>query len=224
MCCKLSCLGGTLADRISKHVHENLREKADSAHSFLADSSSQLLPSRVSTPSPVELPKLDYLEALRCAEALAEALRYLHDEADSERVIMHRDLKPDNVGFLADGTLQLIDFGLVTSTPRPSADSSSVLPRYEMTGHTGSLRYMAPEVALEKPYNHSVDTYSFAIIVWEMLARKKPFTGLGREAFHALVAVGGERPPIDKRTHPDLASLLQVQRARSFFLLIECIT
>ena len=35
-----------------------------------------------------------------------------------------------------------------------------------MTGNTGSVRYMAPEVALDLPYNHSVDVYSFSILVW----------------------------------------------------------
>jgi len=120
---------------------------------------------------------------------------YLHDEADANKVILHRDLKPDNVGFLAEGSLQLFDFGLATSVPRQptsseskgddssgGGDSSSscagggggcvglgsgvVLPRYRMTGHTGSVRYMAPEVATDMPYNQAVDTYSFAMILW----------------------------------------------------------
>jgi serine/threonine protein kinase len=103
----------------------------------------------------------------------------LHDEADAANVLLHRDLKPDNVGFLADGSLQLFDFGLATSVPRqkgpPAAEcgegggglgAGAVLPRYRMTGHTGSVRYMAPEVATDLPYNQAVDTYSFAMILW----------------------------------------------------------
>ena len=44
--------------------------------------------------------------ALQCGLELAEALRYCHDEAVPGFRLMHRDLKPDNIGFLADGQLQ----------------------------------------------------------------------------------------------------------------------
>ena len=37
---------------------------------------------------------------------------------------------------------------------------------------------MAPEVALDKPYNQAVDVYSFSMILWEMLHRKKPYVGM----------------------------------------------
>jgi serine/threonine protein kinase len=46
-----------------------------------------------------------------------------------------------------------------------------------MTGMTGSPRYMAPEVALANHYNESCDTYSFAILLWEMMALQIPFWG-----------------------------------------------
>lgn len=44
-----------------------------------------------------------------------------------------------------------------------------------MTGSTGTPRYMSPEVALEKPYNESCDTYSFCILLWEILALNTAF-------------------------------------------------
>ena len=49
-----------------------------------------------------------------------------------------------------------------------------------MTGNTGSLRYMAPEVALKKPYNEKADVYSFAIMLWQMARDKVPFKGMTR--------------------------------------------
>jgi len=60
-------------------------------------------------------------------------------------------LKPDNIGFTEDMQLKLFDFGLV-SWGKKRSHSAEV---YELTGFTGSLRYMAPEVivALEKVIN-----------------------------------------------------------------------
>ena len=46
-----------------------------------------------------------------------------------------------------------------------------------MTGNTGSLRYMAPEVVLDLPYNETVDTFSFGIVVWTIAMNKLPFRG-----------------------------------------------
>lgn len=60
--------------------------------------------------------------ALACAGQLAEALRYLHEEQplpDCRSRILHRDLKPDNIGFLATtGALVLLDFGLAHTWQR----------------------------------------------------------------------------------------------------------
>jgi serine/threonine protein kinase len=39
---------------------------------------------------------------------------------------------------------------------------------FKLSGNTGSLRYMAPEVALEKAYNHKVDVYSYGILLWQV--------------------------------------------------------
>jgi serine/threonine protein kinase len=83
-------------------------------------------------------------------------------------------LKPDNVGFTSDGELKLFDFGLVTCV-RSRVNSNAA---YEMTGYTGSLRYMAPEVALRLPYTEKVDVYSFAIMVWQMARDRVPFKGI----------------------------------------------
>ena len=79
---------------------------------------------------------------------------YLHSRCHPGASIIHRDLKPDNVGFSADGTLKLFDLGLCTCV-RTIVDDQP----YAMTGCTGSLRYMAPEVTLRLPYTEKVDVY-----------------------------------------------------------------
>jgi serine/threonine protein kinase len=60
----------------------------------------------------------------------------------------------------------------------------------------GSPRYMAPEVALEKPYNGTCDSYSFAIMLWQMLALRTPFELYTMKSLKAKVWQGGKRPAI----------------------------
>lgn len=69
--------------------------------------------------------------------------------------------------------------------------------RYDMTGNTGSRRYMAPEVAKDQDYNESVDVYSFGILLWELCAAEKPFYGYGSGKHMQEVVLGGERPKLD---------------------------
>eukprot|EP00591_Stephanopyxis_turris_P007886 CAMPEP_0195527192 /NCGR_PEP_ID=MMETSP0794_2-20130614/28704_1 /TAXON_ID=515487 /ORGANISM="Stephanopyxis turris, Strain CCMP 815" /LENGTH=334 /DNA_ID=CAMNT_0040658053 /DNA_START=85 /DNA_END=1086 /DNA_ORIENTATION=+ len=86
---------------------------------------------------------------------LASALTYLHF-----RRIMHRDLKPENIGFDIRGDVKIFDFGLARDLPPKDNET------YKLTGKTGSLLYMAPEVFYKKPYNETADIYSFGIIIW----------------------------------------------------------
>ena len=55
----------------------------------------------------------------------------------------------------------MIDFGVAKAIPKASCPSE----KYAMTGGTGSMRYMAPEVALGKPYNEKVDVYSKCVSI-----------------------------------------------------------
>mmetsp|Transcript_83482 Transcript_83482/g.235372 ORF Transcript_83482/g.235372 Transcript_83482/m.235372 type:complete len:208 (+) Transcript_83482:1091-1714(+) len=98
-----------------------------------------------------------YCEILDHALSLARALEYLHQAADPTLMTIHRDLKPDNIGFDQAGNLKLFDFGLAAQVPREVEEYSNDevgtggggrrLPRYRLTGQTGSVRYMAPEVS-----------------------------------------------------------------------------
>lgn len=127
--------------------------------------------------------------------------------------LIHRWVNPTNVsnfssryiGFSLDGTVKIIDFGLskILENSDPSSDEL-----YNMSGETGSLRYMAPEVAEANPYNHKADVYSFGMILWELNAGKKPFQGLSRELFYERVVHGGERPSMNKKWPPELCKLI----------------
>jgi serine/threonine protein kinase len=82
--------------------------------------------------------------------------------------------KPDNVGFDASGEVKLFDFGLAKRLD-PNDKTENQL--YLLTGNTGSLRYMAPEVALCEAYDHRVDAYSFGILFWQICSLTTPYMG-----------------------------------------------
>ena len=79
---------------------------------------------------------------------------------------------------------------------------------YEMSGGTGSRRFMAPEVALGEPYNLSADIYSFAILLWELVALDKAFGKLSQEDHKELVIKQNERPTLKKEWTPAVQQLL----------------
>eukprot|EP00903_Cladosiphon_okamuranus_P011855 g11137.t1 len=145
------------------------------------------------------------MELLRYARQLAAALRHLHEEAIPGRMVIHRDVKPDNIGFTGEGELKLLDLGLSKVVSKSEMDNAA----YNMTGETGSARYMAPEVAESRPYNEKVDVYSFGIVLWEMSTLKKPFEGMGRNRFFSEVIRGSHRPPINKKWPKAWSDLMQ---------------
>lgn len=127
--------------------------------------------------------QLHCIEKLEVMQGVASALEYLH-----ERGVIFRDLKPNNIGFLGNH-VQLFDFGL--SRELPALDTS--VP-FEMSGKVGTLRYMAPEVAMHQPYNVAADVYSWAMVCYETLSLEKPFNGWTRDMHADLVCNRGSRP------------------------------
>lgn len=142
---------------------------------------------------------------LHMAKDVADAFAYLHSGVHPDACVIHRDLKPDNVGFTEDGSVKLFDFGLCTLVRRTQTAEET----YEMTGNTGSLRYMAAEVANRRPYNEKVDVYSYGILLWQMAKDKVPFKGMNRADFMNQVVRKGVRPKIDKTWPKDFVELLE---------------
>lgn len=112
---------------------------------------------------------------------IAEAMKYLHAHN-----VIYRDIKPTNMGFDANGTVKLFDFGLAREIPSD--------PNHLMTGATGSCRYMAPEVALSQQYGLPADVYSFGIFLFECCTLIKPFDRMSRSEHAEKVTQGGNRP------------------------------
>lgn len=141
-------------------------------------------------------------DKIMAAFDLSSALGYLHG-----RKIVYRDLKPENIGFDVRDDVKLFDFGFATEM-KDSRRASNDL--YNLTGMTGSPRYMSPEVANEENYNEKCDVYSFAILVWEMLATKTPFEVYTMTTLRKRVWNGEHtRPFIDSSWPESVSELLE---------------
>ncbi len=98
----------------------------------------------------------------------------------------HSPGPPPTVGALAGGAAAEVmeddqaDGGAAAAAALLWAAGPTAEGRPMLVGQTGSLRYMAPEVALGAPYDERVDVYSLALVAWEAFHLRKPF---GREFF-----------------------------------------
>ncbi|GKY99013.1 hypothetical protein MPSEU_000857000 [Mayamaea pseudoterrestris] len=132
---------------------------------------------------------LMWKERIGAAYDIAQAIQYLH-----RLNIVYRDLKPENIGFDDSGELKLFDFGLAKRLDGVEKVEDG---QYRLTGNTGSLRYMANEVALDQPYGLSVDSYSFGIIFWQICSLTTPFAKMGQSVHAEAVVRGNARPSPD---------------------------
>jgi serine/threonine-protein kinase len=100
-------------------------------------------------------------EAIGIVRQMAQGLAEAHAHG-----IVHRDIKPSNVMLPPSGLLKIVDFGLARAISEQTASQ---------TGVTGTVRYMSPEQAMDRPTDQRCDIWALGVVFAEMLTGSTPF-------------------------------------------------
>ena len=136
----------------------------------------------------------------RWIKELTQAIYFLHN---CYYPIMHRDIKPSNILLDEDLHIKLTDFGL-SRTIKKKHDI------YKMSGCTGTLRYMAPEILFNKgeDYNLKIDIYSMALNYWFINTGKIPLNEIDKNPHIIHLIKEGFRPNIGDVDNIELKYLI----------------
>lgn len=107
---------------------------------------------------------LNWREALHFITQIMKALSHAHD-----RGIIHRDIKPQNIMVLRDGSVKVTDFGIA----RLASAAQATLTQEAL----GSVHYISPEQARGSHIDTRADIYSAGVVLYEMTAGRLPYEG-----------------------------------------------
>ena len=119
----------------------------------------ETLKSRISRTGPLTTD-----EAVRVLSALCDAVEYAH-----ARQIVHRDIKPDNIHLLPDGSVKITDFGIARMLGEQTITVAGQV--------FGTPSYMAPEQIRGAMVDARTDIFSLGLVLFEMLSGRKAFWG-----------------------------------------------
>lgn len=153
--------------------------------------------------------ELSLEEILDCVEQTASALAVAHAAG-----IVHRDIKPENIMRRHDGLLKILDFGIAKllepRTPDFLHETAAPITQTETGLVLGTVHYMSPEQARGLAIDERTDIWSLGVVLYEMLAKRLPFSGATR--MDTMVAILDRQPaPLSEvaREHHLSAPLLQ---------------
>ncbi len=110
-----------------------------------------------------------------------------------QHLVVHRDLKPGNIHVTADGTVKLLDFGIAKLLR--AEEGSDQLPPTQGGGRVFTPDYAAPEQVRGLPVGTSADVYALGVLLFELLAGRRPFELDGKLLAEIEEAVCRTPPP-----------------------------
>ena len=123
-------------------------------------------------------------ERLRLFTRVCEAVQFAHT-----RLVVHRDLKPQNILITSDGTPRLLDFGIATLLD-DDGTSSTRTNVFALTP-----QYASPEQARGERVTTTSDVYSLGMVLYEMLTGARPYDLSGKAVADAFRTVAEQEPP-----------------------------
>ena len=135
-------------------------------------------------------------EAVHFTVQILRALQHAHDKG-----IVHRDIKPQNIMLLSDGTIKVTDFGI--------ARLSRTEQRATVGGDKaiGSVHYISPEQARGEITDEKADLYSVGVMLYEMLTGRLPFEA--DNAVSVAIMQMQSEPTQPRQLNPDIPEGLE---------------